>query len=72
MKLKVKVRPNSRKNEVQRAEDGTITIFVTDPPIEGRANGKIIELLSEYLKKRKRCITIVAGFKSKTKIIEIE
>ncbi|MGD0591389.1 MAG: DUF167 domain-containing protein [Bacteroidota bacterium] len=72
MKLTVKVKPNARKNEVKRAEDGTFTIFVTDPPREGKANEKLIELLAEYLEKPKRCISIVAGFKSKIKIVEIE
>jgi len=72
MKLTVKVKPNARKNEVNRAEDGTLTIFVTDPPRDGRANKKIIELLAEYLEKPKRCISIMAGFKSKNKIVEIE
>jgi len=72
MKLSIKVKPNSRKNEVKRAEDGTLTIFVTDPPIEGKANEKLIELLSKYLKKPRRCVSIVAGFKSKNKIVEIE
>jgi len=72
MRLAVKVKPRSRKNEILRSEDGTFTIFVTDPPIEGKANEKIIELLSDYLRKPKRCISIIAGFKSKIKIIEIE
>jgi uncharacterized protein (TIGR00251 family) len=72
MKLTVKVKPNSRKNEIKRAEDGTLTIFVACPPIEGKANVKLIELLSDYLEKPKRCISIVAGLKSKNKIVEIE
>jgi uncharacterized protein len=72
MKLTVKVKPHSRKNEVRHADDGTLTIFVTDPPIEGKANEKVIELLSEYVNKPKRCISIVAGFRSKIKIVEID
>jgi len=72
MKLTVRVKPNARKNEVKHAEDGTLTIFVIDPPREGKANEKIIELLSEYLGKPKRSISIVAGFKSKNKIVEID
>jgi uncharacterized protein (TIGR00251 family) len=72
MKLTVKVKPNSRKNEVKRAENGTLTIFVTDPHKEGKANEKLIELLSEYLEKPKRCISIVSGFKNKNKTVEIE
>jgi len=72
MKFTVKVKTNSRKNEVKRAEDGSLIIFVTVPPVEGKANEKLIQVLSEYLNKPKRCISIVAGFRSKTKIIEID
>lgn len=72
MKYKVTVKPNARKNEVRRADDGTLMICVTVPPIEGKANKKVVELLSDYLKKPKRSISIVSGFKGKTKIIEIE
>jgi uncharacterized protein len=71
MKLTVKVKPNSRKNEIKLAEDGMLRICVSVPPREGKANQKIIELLAEYLKKPKRSISIVAGFKGKTKIVEI-
>ena len=72
MRLTIKVKPHSRKNEVKRADDGTLTVFVTNPPVEGKANEKLIELLSEYVKKPKRCISIVAGFRSKIKIVEID
>jgi uncharacterized protein len=72
MRLTVKVKPNSRKNEVCRSEDGSLTIFVNVSPHEGKANEKIIELMSEYLNKPKRCISIVSGFRSKNKIVEIE
>jgi len=71
MKYTIKIKTNSRKNEVTLAEDGTLNIFVTVPPIEGKANKKLIELLSEYFKKPKRCISIVAGLRSKIKIVEI-
>jgi len=71
MKYTIKIKTNSRKNEVTLSEDGTLTIFVTVPPVEGKANEKLIELLSEYFKKPKQCISIVAGLRSKTKIVEI-
>ena len=53
MKLKITVKPNARKNEVTRATDGTLVIRVTVPPIEGKANEKVIEVLAEYLNKPK-------------------
>jgi len=72
MKLKIIVKPNARKNEVTRNADGTLVIRVVVPPIEGKANEKVIEVLSEYLNKPKRSISIVSGFKGKNKIIEFE
>ena len=71
MKLTVRVKPNARKNEVVQREDGTYLLSVNVPPTEGKANEKIIELLSEYLKKPKSSLSILRGIKSKNKIIEV-
>jgi uncharacterized protein (TIGR00251 family) len=72
MKFKIIVKPNARKNEITHSIDGTIIVRVSAPPFEGKANEKVVELLSEYLKKPKRTIRIVAGFKGKNKIIEVD
>ena len=72
MKFKITVKPNARKNEVNRAADGTLVIRVAVPPIEGKANEKVIEVLSEYFNKPRRSISIISGFKGKSKIVEIE
>jgi uncharacterized protein (TIGR00251 family) len=72
MKIKVIVKPNARKDEVIHNEDGSFLIRVNAPPVEGKANEKVVELLSNFLKKPKRNITIVFGLKGKTKIVEIQ
>jgi len=72
MKFKITVKANARKNEVIRTADGIFVIRVTAPPVDGKANEKVIEVLSEYLNKPKRTISIVSGFKGKNKIIEVE
>lgn len=72
MKFKITVKPNARKNEVIRNPDGTLVVRVAVPPIEGKANEKVIEVLSEYLNKPKRAISIVSGFKGRNKIVEVE
>lgn len=72
MKFKITVKANARKNEVIRTADGTLVIRVAARPVEGKANEKVIEVLSEYLNKPKRSISIVSGFKGKNKIIEVE
>lgn len=72
MKISIRVKTNARKNEVVATEAGKYLVSVTAPPVEGKANEKIIELLSEYFHKPKRCFTILRGEKGKEKLIEIE
>jgi uncharacterized protein len=72
MKVKVVVKPNAKKNEITRQDDGTLLVRVSTPPVEGKANEKVIELLSDFYKKPKRNIEIVSGFKGRIKIVEIQ
>ena len=71
MKISIKVKPNARKNEVKQNEAGDYTVSVTAPPVEGKANEKVIEVLAEYFGKPKRSITILRGTTGKMKIVEI-
>jgi len=71
MKITVMVKPNARKDEVVVRDDGVYVIKVSVPPIEGRANERLIEILAEYFKKPKRSIEILMGARGKHKIVEI-
>jgi uncharacterized protein (TIGR00251 family) len=72
MRIRVRVRANARKNEVKQLDQNQFLISVTAPPVEGKANEKVIELLAEYFCRPKRCITIFRGKASRDKIVEIE
>ncbi len=72
MKIKVKVKPNAKKNEVKKIEEGFYEVRVTVVPEKGKANKKVIELLSKELKVPKSRIKLVRGETSKEKIFEIE
>ena len=71
MKISVHVKPNARKNEVKKLDNGKYLVCVTAPPAEGKANKKAIEVLAEYFGKPKRSIIIVRGETSREKTIEI-
>ena len=71
MKITVQVKPNARKDEVTLREDGVYVVKVAVPPIEGRANERLIENLAEHFKKPKRSFEILAGLRGKHKIVEI-
>jgi uncharacterized protein (TIGR00251 family) len=72
MRISIRVKPNARKNEVQRLEESRFLVSVTAPPVEGKANEKAIELLAEYFHIPKRRVIILKGAASKEKIVEID
>jgi len=70
MKIQVKVKPNSRTEEVSREGDDFV-VKVREPPREGKANQAVITLLAEHLGVPKSRVRILSGFRSKNKVIEI-
>lgn len=71
MKISVRVKTNARKNEVKMVDEGNFIVSVSVPPVEGKANEKIIELVADHFGKPKRSVSIIRGFTGKTKLIEI-
>ena len=70
MKIQVKVKPNSRTEEVSQ-ESGSFIVRVKDPPREGRANQAVIKLLAKHLGIPESKVRILSGFGSRNKIIEV-
>lgn len=70
MKIQVKVKPNSRTEAVSQ-EGGTFTVKVKEPPRDGKANQAVIKLLAEHFGVPKSQVTIVSGFNSRNKVIEV-
>jgi len=63
--------PNSKRPRVEEDLTGMLHIYVSAPPLEGRANMAAIEALAEYYKVKKGAVTLVSGHKSKNKRFEI-
>ncbi len=71
MRIKVKVKPNSRSNEVIENGKDSYVVKVSVPPEKGKANKKVIELLSKHFKIPKSAISLVSGELYKEKVFEI-
>lgn len=70
MLLKVRVIPRAKKNAIR--EEAEITkIYLTAPPVKGKANKALIKFLSGHYKVKKRNISIIKGEKSRNKLVEI-
>ncbi|HEY9700330.1 MAG TPA: DUF167 domain-containing protein [Trichocoleus sp.] len=70
--LRVKVKPNSKKQTIQTAEDGSLVVSIKSPPIDGKANEELIKLLAAEFQVTKSSIRIKAGQLGRQKRIEIE
>lgn len=71
MLIKVKVFPNSKKEEIIEKSKDSFEIKVKAKPIKGLANKAVIEALSFYFKISVSKIKLVKGFKERNKIFEI-
>jgi len=69
--IRVKVKPNAKKDEVKQLESDYFEVRVTAPPEKGKANSRVIELLSKHLKIPKSKIKLKKGEKSREKVFEI-
>ena len=70
MKIQVKVKPNSRTEEVSQ-EGNNFIVKVKEPPKEGKANQAVIKLLAEHFGVSQSQVRILSGFKSKNKVIDV-
>ena len=70
MKIQVKVKPNSKSEEVNGEGDNFI-VKVKEQPKDGKANHAVIKLLAEYFNVPQSHIKIIGGFRGKNKIIEV-
>ena len=69
--IRVRVAPNAREASVVKVGEASFEVKVDERAIGGRANRRLLELLSEHFKVPKSRVSIVSRAKSRDKIIEI-
>jgi len=72
MLIKVKVFPNSKKEEVIKRSEDSFEVKVKAKPEKGMANKEVVKLLSVYFKIPESKIRLIKGFKERNKIFEIK
>ncbi|MGB7445113.1 MAG: DUF167 domain-containing protein [Coleofasciculaceae cyanobacterium] len=72
MKKQVKVKPNSKKQNIEELADGSLKVNLKSPPVDGKANQELIELLAKKFGVSKSKINIKSGLSSKRKLVEID
>ncbi len=72
MQLHIRVKPNSKKDELSIEPDGIIQVRIKAPPVDGKANKYLIGFLAGFFGVPKSKITLLKGTTNKFKTLEIE
>lgn len=70
--LQVKVKPNSREALLEQQADGTWLARVKAPPVDGKANAAVIELIAAHFGVRKAQVSIKSGVSGRLKFVQID
>ena len=71
MKISVFVKPNSKKGDLVETSPDGLTVFLRAKAVDGAANQALIKVLAKHFGVAKSSVTIVAGNRSRHKIVEI-
>jgi len=71
MKLNIIVIPNAKTPLILRLEENAYKVKVNAPAVAGKANRRLIEMLSDHFDVPRSSVRIVRGLSSKNKIVEI-
>lgn len=72
MRIYVKVVPRSSRNKVEKISEEEYKVWITAPPVDGKANDMLIKILSDYFDVSKSSLVITGGKTARVKIIDIK
>ena len=72
MKIKVRVKPNSRVSTLDEQDDGTWLARIKSPPVDGKANAELVALIAQRFGLRKAQVSISSGAGARMKLVDID
>jgi uncharacterized protein len=69
--LRVKVSPNAKKTEIGDVVSDRLTVRLSSPPVEGKANKELVKFLAKKLRVAPSNIEILQGKTSREKVLLI-
>jgi len=71
MLIRVHVTPNAKQARVVKVSEDYFEVWVDEKAIAGRANKRLLEILSEHFNIPKSRITIIRGTRTRNKTIQV-
>lgn len=72
MYIKVKVFPNSKKQEIQKKSENSFIVYVKEPAERNLANKKVCQVIAEQFKIPEKLVRIINGHHSPSKLISLK
>jgi uncharacterized protein (TIGR00251 family) len=69
--LQIKVKPNARESSLIQNPDGTWEARLKSPPVDGKANRELIELVAEHMGCGKGQVEIRSGASGRLKLVRV-
>ena len=69
--FQIRVQPRAKRNAVTKLPDGSLKVYVTAPPEDGRANDAVVETIAEWLGVKRRQVEIIRGATSRNKVVRV-
>ena len=69
--INIKVEPRSSKSGIAGPYGDALKVKLTSPPVEGKANKELVEVLAKEFGIRKKEVEIISGQSSKNKIVKL-
>jgi uncharacterized protein (TIGR00251 family) len=69
--IQVKVTPRARESSLKQMPDGTWVAKLRSPPVDGKANAELIQLVAEHFQCSRSAVSIKAGASGRMKLVQI-
>jgi uncharacterized protein (TIGR00251 family) len=69
--VRVRVIPRAQRSEIVGIKDGAVVVRLNAPPVDGKANEVLLEVMVRKLGVRKSQVQLTSGEKSRNKILSI-
>ena len=72
MRVFVKVKAGAKNEFIAKTSNDSFTVSVRETPIDDSANWAIIRAIAQHFKVTQSQVSIISGFKSKQKVMEVK
>jgi uncharacterized protein len=70
--LQVRVRPGAREGVLEQQPGGEWSARLKAPPVDGKANAELLELVARRFGVPKSCVSIRRGATGRVKVVQID